>query len=487
MPALFGNLIIQKALKRGQWLGIWHSRHLRQISRLISVLICLTFVLPYLTFAFEAQPQTAPALQPVMVAGRAVEIPVEMGTVVKSHVGTSGRVVVYIQDLHCNAEVQNHIAGMLGQLVDKYGLQLVGVEGASRPVDVSRLRDFPVEAVKKQVGQYFLKAGKITGAEYYASTGKRGLEVFGLEDAAQYEAERVSVKSFLTDESQGYVYDLRESLESLKKQVYSENLRQHDHHRVGFREGKESLLHYALYLANALKSGPEGLSAYPQLSAYVSQGRDMFGSSVEADALYQELERADEACREGLYTTSAERTLVELEKRLDIIEKLVNISAAPEELAAYRANPGNYRVKNFTEFISAQDASGELAPEAELGRLDAFVKETENFYRLADTRSQTFVAGMEKRLAGAPGGMGAMITGGFHTEEVLRELERRGIGYVSVKPKITQADLVNPYFSLLQDKRTPLEKMLAQNQNILSLAEAFPEKGLPIPERRKRF
>jgi hypothetical protein len=364
---------------------------------------------------------------------------------------------------------------------------VVGVEGASHPVDVSALGRFKTREVKQDVGQYFVRQGLITGAEYYAATGAQTVRLEGIEDAALYQANRDSVQKFLTDESQGYVYDLRELLENQKARVFRDALKAHDRHRVLFREGKESLLKYSLYLAGAVKRAGYGLGSFSQLSAYVSARQDGFGRNVDPDTLYQELERAEEVLREGLYAGADDRALDVLCARLDIMEKLVNISASAEELAAYRRSPENFRVKPFLEFLQAHLAQGEPEPDAELFGLDEFVKETETFYWVADERSRVFVDRMERALNQNRETAGVMITGGFHTADILAELERRGIGYVSVRPRLTQLDLVNPYFSLMKGRRTPLEKMLAQNQNILSMRTKFRENGVPQDRERTTF
>ncbi len=485
MMDLFQRFFLNKTLVQGQWLMIWHNRRFKQITRLVSLFVSLTFILPYLSFAFDIQNFSSPK-SAVVVNGRAIEIPESLGTVVKRSAG-QGRAVVYIQDLHCNAEVQNNIAEILGYLAKNNGVGVVGVEGAWSQVDVGVLSQCPVAQVKNDVGQYFLKAGKITGAEYYAATGKYPVRLEGIEDVKQYESNRASVKKFLSDESQGYVYDLRESLENLKPQVYGETLSTHDRHRTRFREGKESVLRYGLYLSGALKKNGQGMEEYPQLEAYVSTGMDVFEAKVDADELYREMDRADAALREGWYQKEAERKLDELENRLDVIEKLVNISASPEELGAYRKNPERYRVNEFINYIQAQDTAGEFGLDAEIQGLDEFVKETETFYRVADERSRTFVTQIENRMKAAQANVGVMITGGYHTQDVLAELEQRGIGYVSVKPRITHVDLVNPYFSLLKEKRTPLEKLLAQNQTILALETKFRQRGVAAGEAVTTF
>ncbi|NTV52939.1 MAG: hypothetical protein HGA76_08015, partial [Candidatus Firestonebacteria bacterium] len=459
----------------GNLFSLWHHRRMKNITRLISLVLSITFILPYLAFAFEGQTFHLNELT-VNLRGQSLEIPANLGTIVKAHPG-QGRTIVYIQDLHCNAEVQNNIAGIIDHLAGRHGVKVIGVEGAAQQVDVSALGSFPVAEVKHDVGQYFIRQGQVTGAEYYAATGVHPVRLEGIEDPGLYQANHDSMHKFLTDESQGYIYDLRAILENQKTRVYGEALKAHDKHRAMFREGKEALLKYALYLASALRQAGLGLEPFPQLAGYVSAHRDGFGSKVNPDDLYLEMERADALLREGLYVNADERTLNALETKLDIMEKLLNISATPEELAAYRRAPESYRIAEFMRFFQAYAAPEDPEPDSEIYGLDELVKETENFYRVADTRSRVFVDQMVQRLQASREDAGVLITGGYHTSDVLAELERRGIGYISVRPRLTQVDLVNPYFSLIKGKRTPLEKLLAQNQNILSPQTKFSEVG----------
>ncbi|NTU50430.1 MAG: hypothetical protein HGA87_06090, partial [Desulfobulbaceae bacterium] len=92
----------------------------------------------------------------------------------------------------------------------------------------------------------------------------------------------------------------------------------------------------------------------------------------------------------------------------------------------------------------------------------------EKFYQLADTRSRHFAGNLLKKMDEKHESLAVVITGGFHTNGMLEELRKKDIGYVSVKPRLTQQDAANPYFSLLQGRLLPLEKLLAKNQTLLA-------------------
>ncbi|MCK5218303.1 SIS domain-containing protein, partial [bacterium] len=464
----------------------------KHFAKVVSLLITLSFVFPYLTWAFEKD--TFPAGErEVLFNSQVLAIPGKFGAVTKSHQGQD-KLIVYIQDLHCHEEVQTNIAGIIDYLSKKYGLKMVGVEGASGRIDVSKLSGFPQAKVKAEVGRYFMKQGKITGPEYYAAIGKQRIHLEGIETQKYYQANQEGVKRFLNNESQGYVYDLREMLEELKVQVYGKALRKHDQQRTRFRGGEQSLLSYAVYLYRAGRNAGLGMEIFPHLARYVSRRRNILPMNVDSDALYKEMERVERELRSGLYRSGQEQGLDDLHYRLDVIEKLVNISISPGELEAYRAQPEKFRVRVFRDFIQSFEAGCDWWRDNELCRLDEYLKEAEIFYQVADRRSLCFVENTLNRMVDYQTQLAVLVTGGYHSEEVLKELQHRDISYVCVKPELRHSDIVNPYFSLLKNQRTPLEKLLAQNQNLLGLATCFRTKAETmagvkniLPENVKTF
>ncbi|NTV51984.1 MAG: hypothetical protein HGA76_03070 [Candidatus Firestonebacteria bacterium] len=444
----------------------WQKPRRSRWAKIISLCITVSFVLPYLTWAFE--PAAYPASGHALTMGnRAFRIPAKLGTVLESHPG-NGPLVVYVQDLHCNYEVQSNIAKIIDQLAQEQGLNLVAVEGASQPLDVSLLADYPSEPVKRKTVDYFVKQGKVTGAEMVAALGKHPISLEGVETPALYQDNYRTVMKILNDESQGYIYDLREALGEAKQRVYSPALRALDDRRTAFWSGELPLVKYAAVLAGLAARARVELKAYPNLALYVTRADGVFSETVDLEALNVELEALDRRLRVGLYTTENQRQLDSLEHRLDIMEKLLNISVSPEELAEFRARPETFQVKAFIDFLSRQKLTDTWAGDAELFGLDRYLTEAMRFYQVADQRSTAFVDNLQQRLAAHKTNLAMLITGGFHAAGVQAEMKQRGQAYVCIRPRLTHTDVVNPYFSILRNQPTPLEKLLAQNQNILS-------------------
>ncbi len=454
--------------KRSQLLlSVWQDPDFRVWTRAIALLVTLTFVLPFLTWAFNRGTYASKA-QTVQYLNQLVEIPKQYGRVMHAFQG-GDRLVVHIQDLHCNYEVQKHIAKIIDYLAGRHNLRLVALEGASRPVDVSKLSTFPVKNVKQEVGDYFLRQGKISGAEFYAALGRHKIDLVGIEDAEQYKAGRETVMTFLNNESLGYVWDLREILDELKPTIYSRQLIAFDAKTSGFRNGELSLFKYCRFLYKAAKRRRLDLQAYPQLTRYANSHSELFSSSVDPDQLYLEIDELDHHLRTLLYTHADQESLDQLCHRLDIMEKMLNISVSNKEFAEYRAQPYLFKINTFQTFIRNHDQAGEMVLDPEVYGLEQYLKQVEAFYANADLRSQGFVRNLLERMDQRKTSIAVLVSGGYHTQHVIDLLRMQNVSYVSLKAALSRVDVVNPYFSLLQKKRTPLEKLLAQNQNIINL------------------
>jgi len=447
----------------------WHRPARQTMKRIIGILISMNFLFPYLTWAFEVQTFQGGA-KPVFFNHQLIDISPKYGKITDSFQGND-KLVIHIQDLHCNYEVQSNIARLIDALVKKYNLRLIGIEGASQVVNVTKLSTFPVQTVKEKVGDYFMKQGKMSGTEFYAATGRQPVVLKGIETPEHYAASRKCVASFLTDESSGYVLDLREAFNEIKPQIYDSRLLKFDHHKTAYQNGTLSLLKYAGFLVNYAAKQGVNLNLYPYLQCYVSKRMNVFPLEVDTDKLFDDLERLDLRIRHQLYTSNLQQELDELLRRLNILEKLINASASPAELAEFRAHPELFQVKQFMKFLTPYSVARDL--DLEIYSLDEKLLKVKEFYMGADIRSIDFVKNLLQSMNEYKTRIAVLPTGGYHTSIVLEQLRKQGISYISIKPRITHFDNVNPYFSLLKNRHTPLEKLLAQNQEKIALAPFF--------------
>ncbi|MCK5243110.1 hypothetical protein KAR34_11735, partial [bacterium] len=451
-------------------ISFWQCHSQRFGLKVMALLIAFSFIFPYLTWAFEPQSYTIQKTGQISIhhLGKTLSLPEKLGTIHKGYQGDK-QLIVHIQDLHCHYEVQKNIANIIHHLAQEYELRLVGEEGAFACVNTTKLRTFPMQEVKVQVADYFVRQGKLTGAEFYAGTGEHPVNLCGIETPDLYLRSEKAVRSFLNQETLGYCYDIREQLEELKSELYSPALKRFDQKRTLYRQSKMELLAYCAFLKKTGTRLKVPFSAYPALKRFLQIQSPVFTRKIDSDQLFQEADDLDASIRRRLYTTEVERELDDMLYRLDIMEKLLNISVTTAELREFRSLRSAFYIRQFVAFIERNVPDNEYLLDHGVYQLDNHLKTVEDFYQMAEERSVHFVDNLQRKMERENQKIAVMISGGFHTREVLAEIERQGISYVSIKPRFIRQDLVNPYFQLLQNRYTPLEKLLVKNQNILAL------------------
>ncbi|MBN1621359.1 MAG: 6-phosphofructokinase [Endomicrobiales bacterium] len=113
-------------------------------------------------------------------------LPANLGRVVQSNHYDNDRLIIYIQDLHCHAEVQKNICKIIEFFDSKYGVNRIFIEGApAGKVDTSLLNVIKDEKLKNKALNALLEKGLLGGAEYYSIIHDKD-ELYGTEDWKTY-------------------------------------------------------------------------------------------------------------------------------------------------------------------------------------------------------------------------------------------------------------------------------------------------------------
>ncbi|MGA2090096.1 MAG: hypothetical protein ABSH12_01380, partial [Endomicrobiales bacterium] len=113
-------------------------------------------------------------------------VPYTYGRITSGAYNGNDRLVVYIQDLHCNPEVQTNISKILKLFDTKFGINKIFVEGApSGKLDTSLISSIPDEQIRTRTIEGLLHKGLLSGSEYYALKFKQD-KLYGLEHWATY-------------------------------------------------------------------------------------------------------------------------------------------------------------------------------------------------------------------------------------------------------------------------------------------------------------
>ena len=201
------------------------------------------------------------------------------------------RLIVFIQDLHCNAEVQRNISEILGVLDRGYGLERIYVEGAPEgKADLSLFTGISDRGLKEKTLDSLLSRGLLSGAVYYAAKNDKS-EIYGLEKWGLYRQNVERMQRLLGDKEQDGVLarQVGVRLEETKALHGSYGLRKADYYLhggdgkpVGERYGrlaklaaknKISLLEYPNVRRQVKVAELSGQIRYKRLAAYHAFGK----------------------------------------------------------------------------------------------------------------------------------------------------------------------------------------------------------------------
>ncbi|MBU4479354.1 MAG: hypothetical protein KKH34_09775, partial [Candidatus Omnitrophica bacterium] len=162
-------------------------------------------------------------------------------------------------------EAQQNISKILDRLAANYRLKLVTLEGAAGKVENPIISNFPDKEIRKEVALYFVREGKLTGAEYLAANSDYGLRLYGVEDPRLYmdnvEAFRQS-QPFKNEAKQYFAY-LKKALDGLKDYIYNDALKVFDKLENDYFLRKIAFDEYARSLFGLIEKHNLGRINYP--------------------------------------------------------------------------------------------------------------------------------------------------------------------------------------------------------------------------------
>jgi hypothetical protein len=270
-------------------------------------LVAVCFLFQEAAFAVPGAPGAGPAPVPAAPASAAsaalplsrliqdpaqIPIPFDAVTLQEVHAGTSGKLIVHIQDAHANLSGQQSLAKAVEHFVAKYGIEVVLVEGADRDVTLDEVRKLAPLKEWSVIARRFLYEGIISGEEYLNLTTEHPMRLRGIEYQDLYD-EAVRTYAALVDRRKDilhYLYQAKVSLDRLKAKMYPAELLEYEKQNgaddlaggTGFADALKSLF------ALLPKSGLD-LSEYPALAG-LKEAMDREGT-LDFDAANREQAR----------------------------------------------------------------------------------------------------------------------------------------------------------------------------------------------------
>jgi hypothetical protein len=196
-----------------------------------------------------------------------LHIPPEYGTITGEAHGTEEKVIFLISDIHNNLSAQKSIADLIEYLVDYYGFDFIGLEGARGEVKTDDLSSYYSTAVRKAVGLYYMQKAFLGGGVYNDITSEHGSTFYGLEDRELYEKQFQMYRSSYEKRAEviEQIDKLEDILERFKKELYPKELFEIEESLNEYHNDQLSLLDFGNLLLSVVTKYRMSIAQYPTL------------------------------------------------------------------------------------------------------------------------------------------------------------------------------------------------------------------------------
>jgi 3-phosphoglycerate kinase/fructose-1,6-bisphosphatase/phosphohistidine swiveling domain-containing protein len=187
------------------------------------------------------------------------------GRVHEVHRGSKPKLILHIQDAHANPSAQKNIASILEELVTRYGLKTVFVEGGTRNNSLAYLRPLAPRALRERVAKKYLNRGELNGDEYLTLVSDHALDLWGVEETALYQKglKRYAEIVARREAALAYLAEIEARAGMLKRRLYPEDLVAWDDFLRAFEHKEKDFTEYHARLSEMAARSGVNLLGYP--------------------------------------------------------------------------------------------------------------------------------------------------------------------------------------------------------------------------------
>lgn len=414
-----------------------------------------------------------------------ISIPQDLGNITQTFQGSSDKLVIHIQDLHTHYEAQDKEAKIIEYLMDKYGVNLVCVEGAEGDFEenLKFFRSYPEDDhLREKVARFFMKKGYLTGADYLGITKKNPPQIFGIENEKLYN-KHLNIFNNCHVEKETLLKELK-NIESILKRlqvkIYPHSLKKLNQTIEAYRQGKITYRQYIVYLIKLADKKNLSKDTYKNLEL-LSKATDL-KYRIDFDAISREEEIDNSKVEDELYNlidnlklslckNELQKKLFKVSRAVNILIRLFNVQITNQDYQYYKFHQEDFNLPDIINFCLKYSKLYKIpSPNITYGqlyKLDKNFEESLDFYFVAFQRDNSFLDNTLNRMNQANQNKAVLISGGFHTRGLCEQLKEEDISYVVIAPVLTEAMDMQNYFEILKGKRLTADEILTADSNTL--------------------
>ena len=210
---------------------------------------------------------------------------------------------------------------------------------------------------------------------------------------------------------------------------------------------------YSYLIRKAYIAGID-METLPDLRKYIDYLYDY--NTVDKKVLMKELDNLEKRIKELYYENDKQRELDSLSRNLIVLKNLFDVTMTVDEYRYYKENEDAFNAVKYRDFLKRESPGFSVGPgdTGDIMVLDRFRRKMDGFYRFSFKRDEAFMDNIRfSEVRDNNGGIqkvAVVITGGFHSENLLGLFKKEDISYVSITPDFKNEDeYETPYFRLL--------------------------------------
>jgi len=241
---------------------------------------------------------------------------------------------------------------------------------------------------------------------------------------------------------------------------------------IEFRSTKLSSKAFYAYLTEKAECLGINFTDFPELRKYIAYISAY--NAADKTKLMGEIDALENALKAGMFENAKQKRLALLSKNLVLTESLFNIALTRADYEYYKRHKKSFNIENYVSFIEEEAPLYNIAAELDknITRLNRYREEMAEFYEYSFKRDRTFLENI--KLDTRRQKITVLVTGGFHTENLLARLKTRGVSYISIMPKFTnEEEYESPYFDILAGKPAGLINYITANISTMAIYSYF--------------
>ncbi|RJP61718.1 MAG: hypothetical protein C4541_01585 [Candidatus Auribacter fodinae] len=507
----------------------------------------MTLITAVAVTLFVTQPYCLEAEKDTTIPALLNALPEKYGSVRNIHLDDpSAPWVIHIKDYHCQPDLQRNISSILAFINSRYEEQIpICVEGAAGLLDTAPLASIPDPEIRNDVFNYFLKKGKLSGAEYYSVTANTEQLITGIDDIELYHKSYGLYQSILQGydafkQHSGHIDTLCDSIKATKfspenraliecgiqllekhvsfedfiigteqywsKKPLSDEFKPiEDYARALHRKNvlsPERLVTLSQKLFQIFMGTVDAGASEPILDSYLklqlgevsdlqfitqlvtaaknaSIFTDEYSELEQCADLYQTFSSFDKKelfnlCQK-LCSFLQEEVLSEDEQSYAqalstwiAVKQLISLEI-PRDHFTGRISIADNDINKFISVIMTVHKENESVEQPFetynfIAGLQDLIKQSNDFYTYSLERDNRMVSNALSTLTESQSRAVYIITGGFHTDGIIAELQKSHYNYAVIEPVITQQDNTNYYREIMLGEEPSILPLTAENR-----------------------